>query len=98
MHVLDHAAMGAPPVPEDFKAALRERFKGAYILAGGFDKQSAEKALRDNRADLIAFGRPFLANPDLPERMRKDAALNAPDMATFYLPGPKGYTDYPTLA
>ena len=98
MHVLDHAAMGAPPVPEDFKVALRERFKGAFILAGGFDKQSAEQALRDNHADLIAFGRPFLANPDLPERMRKDAALNAPDMATFYLPGPKGYTDYPTLA
>ena len=98
MHVLDHAAMGAPPVPEDFKVALRERFKGAFILAGGFNKQSAEQALRDNRADLIAFGRPFLANPDLPERMRKDAVLNAPDMATFYLPGPKGYTDYPTLA
>ena len=98
MHVLDHAAMGAPPVPEDFKVALRERFKGAFILAGGFDKQSAETALRDNHADLIAFGRPFLANPDLPERMRQDAVLNAPDMATFYLPGPKGYTDYPTLA
>jgi N-ethylmaleimide reductase len=98
MHVLDHAAMGAPPVPEDMKIGLRERFKGAFVLAGGFDKQSAEKALRDNRADLIAFGRPFLANPDLVERMRRDAALNAPDMASFYLPGAKGYTDYPTLA
>jgi N-ethylmaleimide reductase len=98
MHVLDHAAMGAPPVPEDFKMALRERFKGAFILAGGFDKQSAEKALQDNRADLIAFGRPFLANPDLVDRMRRDGPLNTPDMATFYVPGPKGYTDYPTLA
>ena len=98
MHVLDHAAMGAPPVPEELKTGLRERFKGAFILAGGFDKQRAEQALRDNRADLIAFGRPFLANPDLVERMRKDAPLNAPDMATFYVPGPKGYTDYPTLA
>jgi N-ethylmaleimide reductase len=97
MHVLDHAAMGAPPVPEDFKLALRERFKGAFVLAGGFDKQSAEKALQANRADLIAFGRPFLANPDLVERMRRDGPLNPPDMATFYVPGPKGYTDYPTL-
>src|ERR1700761_3997133 len=98
MHVLDHAAMGAPAVPEDFKIALRERFKGAFILAGGFDKASAEKALQEKRADLIAFGRPFLANPDLVERMRKNAPLNTPDMATFYVPGPKGYTDYPTLA
>lgn len=98
MHVLDHAAMGAPPVPEDIKFGLRERFKGAYILAGGFDKKSAEQALRDNHADLIAFGRPFLANPDLVERMRRDAPMNAPDMSTFYVPGPKGYTDYPALA
>jgi N-ethylmaleimide reductase len=97
MHVLDHAAMGAPPVPMDIKIGLRERFKGAYILAGGFDKQSADKALLDKHADLIAFGRPFLANPDLVERMRKDAAQNKPDMATFYTPGPKGYTDYPAL-
>jgi N-ethylmaleimide reductase len=98
MHVLDHAAMGAPPVPEELKTGLRQRFKGAFILAGGFDKQRAEQALRDNHADLIAFGRPFLANPDLVERMRQNAALNTPDMATFYVPGPKGYTDYPTLA
>jgi N-ethylmaleimide reductase len=97
MHVLDHSAMGAPPVPEDLKLGLRERFKGAFILAGGFHKESAEKALLGNHADLIAFGRPFLANPDLVERMRKNAALNAPDAATFYVPGPKGYTDYPTL-
>ena len=97
MHVLDHAAMGAPAVPGDIKLGLRERFKGAFILAGGFDKESAEMALQEKRADLIAFGRPFLANPDLVERMRRDAPMNAPDAATFYVPGPKGYTDYPTL-
>ena len=57
----------------------------------------AVKALREKRADLIAFGRPFLANPDLVARMRADAAMNAPDMATFYVPGAKGYTDYPAL-
>ena len=58
---------------------------------------SAERALLDKRGDLIAFGRPFLANPDLVDRMRKDAPLNAPDEATFYVPGAKGYTDYPAL-
>ena len=52
----------------------------------------------DKRGDLIAFGRPFLANPDLVARMRKDAPLNAPIEATFYVPGAKGYTDYPALA
>lgn len=97
IHVLDHSAMGAPKVPDAIKAKLRETFKGAYIAAGGFDKETAEHWLKDKRADLIAFGRPFLANPDLPERYRKGAALNAPDMATFYTPGPKGYTDYPGL-
>lgn len=97
LHVLDHSAMGAPPVPAEFKAKLRASFKGAFILAGGFDRDSAESALAAKSADLIAFGRPFLANPDLVERMRAGAALNAPDMATFYTPGTKGYTDYPRL-
>ncbi|MES1256512.1 MAG: alkene reductase [Acidobacteriota bacterium] len=97
IHLVDHAAMGAPLVPADFKLALRAGFDGLFILSGGFGHASAERALLDKRGDLIAFGRPFLANPDLVARMRKDAALNAPDMATFYVPGPKGYTDYPAL-
>jgi N-ethylmaleimide reductase len=90
--------MGAPPVPSEFKLKLRQAFGGVFILAGGFDGASAEEALRQKRADLIAFGRPFLANPDLVERLQLNAKLNAPDQATFYVPGPKGYTDYPTLA
>lgn len=98
LHVLDHSAMGAPAVPAALKAQLRKEFKGVFILAGGFDAASAEAALKNNSADLIAFGRPFLANPDLVARMRSSAALNAPDMATFYIPGAKGYTDYPALA
>lgn len=97
MHVLDHSAMGAPAVPATIKSQLRATFKGPFILAGGFDRTSAEKALAAKEADLIAFGRPLLCNPDLVERMQANAALNAPDMATFYTPGPKGYTDYPTL-
>jgi N-ethylmaleimide reductase len=97
VHLLDHSAMGAPPVPASLKAALRESFKGPFILAGGFDQASAEAALAEGHADLIALGRPFLANPDLVARLRTGAALNAVDMSTFYTPGPKGYTDYPTL-
>ncbi len=98
VHLLDHSALGAPSVPAELKSRLRAAFQGLFILAGGFDRASAERALEAGQADLIAFARPFLANPDLMERMRADAPLNAPDMATFYTPGPKGYTDYPALA
>jgi N-ethylmaleimide reductase len=98
LHVLDHSAMGAPAVPASLKAEMRALFKGPFILAGGFDRDSAEKALTEGQADLIGFGRPFLANPDLVARMKAGAALNAPDMTTFYTADAKGYTDYPTLA
>jgi N-ethylmaleimide reductase len=98
VHLLDHSALGAPPVPADLKLRLRAAFQGLFILAGGFDRAGADHALETGQADLIAFARPFLANPDLVQRMRSEAALNAVDMATFYTPGPKGYTDYPALA
>ena len=98
VHLLDHSAMGAPPVPEALKSRLRAAFKGVFILAGGFDRANAETALRTGQADLIAFARAFLANPDLVERMQADAGLNAVDLTTFYTPGEKGYTDYPALA
>lgn len=94
IHVLDHSAMGTPPVPEATKKALRAAFNGAFILAGGFDKASAEAALAERRADLIAFGRPFIANPDWVARMQSSVESNAMDMSTFYTPDPKGYTDY----
>ena len=98
VHVLDHSAMGSPPVPAELKARLRASFKGVFILAGGFDRDSAERALQAGQADLIAFARPFLANPDLVRRMQAGATLNAVDASTFYTPGAKGYTDYPALA
>lgn len=98
VHLLDHSALGAPPVPAQLKADLRAAFGGPFILAGGFDKGSAQQALAEGRADLVAMGRAFLANPDLVERMRQDQPLNAPDPATFYTPGAQGYTDYPALA
>ena len=98
VHVLDHSAMGAPPVPVELKATLRKTFKGLFILAGGFDRSRADEAIADGRADLVAFGRPFLANPDLVARLQINAALNPLDMSTFYTPGSKGYTDYPVMA
>jgi N-ethylmaleimide reductase len=98
VHLVDHSAMGAPPVPAELKLALRQAWPRTFILAGGFDRPGAEAALREGRADLIAFGRPFLANPDLVARLQKELPLNPPDFATFYTPGPKGYTDYPATA
>jgi N-ethylmaleimide reductase len=98
LHQLDHSAMGAPAVPAASKKQLRAAFKQTYIAAGGFDATVAEALLNAGDADLVAFGRPFLCNPDLVARMKAGAPLNAPDMSTFYTPGEKGYTDYPTSA
>ncbi len=97
VHLVDHSSMGAPAVPQSIKDTFRKEFKGALILSGGYDAARAEADLAAGKADLIAFGRPFLANPDLIKRWQSGAALNAPDPNTFYTPGPKGYTDYPAL-
>jgi N-ethylmaleimide reductase len=75
---------------------LRRAWPRTLILAGGLDRSLAESALRDGKGDLFAFARAFLANPDLVARMQENLPLNAPDPSTFYSPGPKGYTDYPT--
>ncbi|MBL0730023.1 alkene reductase [Piscinibacter sp. HJYY11] len=77
---------------------IREAWHGPLMLAGGFDADTAEQWLREGRADLVAIGRKFIANPDLPERLRTHAPLNADDAATYYGGGEKGYTDYPSLA
>lgn len=97
IHLVDHSPMGAPPVPDSIKATFRKLFKRTLILSGGYDAARAESDLAAGKCDLIAVGRPFLANPDLVARWRTGAAVNAPDMATFYTPGPKGYTDYPAF-
>ncbi len=97
IHLVDHSAMGAPPVPAAMKATFRNVFKGKLILSGGYDAAHAESDLAEGKCDLIAVGRPFLANPDLVARWQSGATVNAPDMSTFYTPGPKGYTDYPVL-
>jgi N-ethylmaleimide reductase len=97
VHLVDHAPMGAPPVPDSVKAMFRREFKGALILSGGYDAARAESDLAAGKCDLVAVGRPILANPDLVARWKSGAALNAPDFGTFYTPGAKGYTDYPAL-
>jgi len=75
---------------------IRESYRGTLMIAGGFDRDSAEAWLEQGRADLIAFGRKFIANPDLPERFRLRLPLNPDDPSTYYGGGAKGYTDYPT--
>lgn len=76
---------------------LRASYPGRIVSAGGFTRETGNQALAEGWADAIAFGVPFLSNPDLPERFRRGSALNTADEATFYASGPKGYTDYPTL-
>lgn len=94
IHVVDHSAMGAPEVSPELKARLRAAFNGQYILSGGYDVARADADLDAQRGDLVAFGRPFISNPDLVAKLKSGQALVAPDFATFYTPGEKGYTDY----
>ncbi|MDO9403691.1 MAG: alkene reductase [Polaromonas sp.] len=104
IHIIEGATGGPRDVegrPFDY-AALKKAYreaggKGAWMVNNGYDKALAEKAVADG-ADLVAFGRPYIANPDLVERLRADAPLNTPDKNTFYGGREKGYTDYPTLA
>ena len=76
---------------------FKHAFVGKVILAGGFDRPQAEAALAAGTADLIAFATAYIANPDLPERLRRDAPLATPDRATFYGGDERGYVDYPSL-
>lgn len=96
IHIVDHSSMGAPEVPVEIKKAIRERFHGTIILGGGYTKERAENELHGGLADLIAFGRPFINNPDFVERVVNGWPLSKElDMASFYSPGDEGYTDYP---
>jgi N-ethylmaleimide reductase len=97
IHVIEGATGGPRDVTPFDYGSLRKRFQGAYIANNGYDFVLATKALAANEADLIAFGKPYISNPDLVERLKKGAPLNEPDQATFYGGGAKGYTDYPAL-
>lgn len=97
LHVVE-SAIGTDAAPANFDfGALRRRFKGNYMANGGYDKVRANAVLAAGRADCIAFGVPYIANPDLVERFARDASLNPADQNTFYGGGEQGYLDYPAL-
>lgn len=96
LHIVDHTSMGAPEVPLEIKKIIRTRFKNMLILSGGYDLERAEEDVESGFADLIAFGRPFINNPDLAVRFEKGYPLSTElKMDLFYTPDEKGYTDYP---
>ena len=98
LHVIEGATGGDRDfAPFDY-ASLRRRFANTYMANNGYTLELATKAVESNTADLIAFGQPYIANPDLVERFKQHAPLNTIDQATLYGGGAKGYTDYPTLA
>jgi N-ethylmaleimide reductase len=96
LHVVEVDMTGAAVQSFDWER-LRAAFDGTYIANGGYDRARADAAVTDGAADLIAFGKPFVANPDLVERFALNAALNTPDAETFYGGDERGYTDYPAL-
>lgn len=98
IHVIEGETGGdRAPQPFDY-AAMRKPFRGAWIVNNGYDRAMAIDAVASGKADLVAFGRPFISNPDLSHRLRQNAPLNALDADTLYGGGAKGYTDYPALA
>lgn len=98
IHVIEGMTQGPREVPDSFDLQLlRRTFSGLYIANNGYNLDLAVRARAQNLADLIAFGRLYISNPDLVERLRSGAAFNVPDQATFFGGGAKGYTDYPFL-
>lgn len=96
IHIVDHSAMGAPPVPIEIKKLIRNNFNNTIILCGGYDKTRAEDAIQSGLCNLVAFGRPFISNPDLVERFVNNWPLSTElHMDSFYTADEKGYTDYP---
>ena len=98
IHVIEGATGGPRDIAPFDYAGLRKRFNGTYIANNGYDLALANKTLAAGNADLIAFGKAFISNPDLVERLQAGAQLNQWDQATFYGGAAKGYTDYPALA
>ncbi len=98
IHVIEGMTQGAREIPGGFDLqSLRQSFTGCYMANNGYDFALASEARRQGHADLISFGRLYIANPDLVERFKRGARLNVPDRATFFGGGPVGYTDYPSL-
>lgn len=97
IHFVEGATGGSRDVPGFDFARARRAFRGAYIANNGYDRDMAIDAVASGRADAVAFGRAFIANPDLVQRLRLGAALDVPRPQSFYTPGPEGYIDYPAL-
>ena len=95
LHLNDQATFGLPAIPDGFIPKIRAAFHGPLMLCGGYDANRAQNAIDDGIADLVAFGVPYLANPDLPARLENGWPLNEADQNTFYGGGEEGYTDYP---
>ncbi|NEW84495.1 MAG: alkene reductase [Mariniphaga sp.] len=96
IHLVDHSTMGAPAVPLEIKKLIRKNFKNTLILSGGYNKERAEADIQSGLGDLIAFGRPFINNPDFDERLKNNWPLSEDlKMDLFYTADEKGYTDYP---
>jgi N-ethylmaleimide reductase len=87
-----------PKEPGEVHRLIRERFPGAYLANGGYSGDTARRAIGSGHADAVLFAAPYISNPDLPERLRRNAALNAPDRGTFFGGDAKGYIDYPSLS
>lgn len=98
IHIAEADWDNAPIMPVAFKEAYRKAFSGAMIYAGKYTRERAAEALDKGWADLVAFGRPFIANPDLPYRLQHDLPLQEPDSSRFFGGGVQGYTDYPAVS
>ena len=98
IHLVDHSAMGAPTVPVEIKKLIRKNFKNTLIICGGYDKESAEDDLDNGLCDLVGFGRPFINNPDLVDRLEHNQELSQNlKTESFYTADEHGYTDYPNF-
>jgi N-ethylmaleimide reductase len=96
IHLVDHSAMGAPEVPMEIKKLIRKNFNNKIILSGGYDRERAEADIQSGLGNFVAFGRPFINNPDLVERLKNNWPLSQDlRMDLFYTADEKGYTDYP---
>ncbi|WP_029007056.1 alkene reductase [Azospirillum halopraeferens] len=100
LHVIEGLDGPMAPAPEVERLAplLRRTFTGPFMINGGYDRATADRALADGSADVVSFGVPFIANPDLPTRLRDGTPLAQPDRATMYGGDERGYTDYPAAA
>ncbi|MBV7530138.1 alkene reductase [Chitinophaga sp. sic0106] len=98
LHLSDQSTNGEPPIPRWYLEELRQRFNNLIILAGGYTQETAETILQEGLANMIAFGRPFISNPDLPHRFRNGLPLAPANVDTFYHGGDNGLIDYPTYS